>query len=164
MAAVVGALRAELSASVAQFTDDMGKSGDQVAKFAKRFDSIGRGMQKASLVMTAAITAPFLAFVGISTRAARESADALGQVEARLKSMGNTSGKSVEGLQASARALMHLSTFDDDDILRNVTANLLTFGNISGNVFDRGQAAAVNMATALKEDLQSATIRIGKAL
>ena len=59
---------------------------------------------------------------------------------------------------------MHLSTFDDDEILRKVTANLLTFGNVAGEQFDRAQLAAVNLSTRMGGDLQSATILIGKAL
>ena len=34
---------------------------------------------------------------------------------------------------------MRKSLYDDDEILRKVTANLLTFGNVAGEQFDRAQ-------------------------
>ena len=162
--AVIGALRAELSASIAQFTADMGKAGAEVSKFQKTFKSAGAAMQKAGAVMSVAVTAPLVAFGVQASKAATESAQAMGQVNAALASMGPVAGRTAEQLQKNATALMGLSTFDDDEILQKVTANLLTFGNVSGAQFDRAQRAAVDMATRLKMDLQPATIAIGKAL
>ena len=117
-----------------------------------------------NLLVGAAVALPVAGFLTDSIQAAKESADALGQLEARLKSMGDTSGRTAEQLQSSAKELMRMSTFDDDDILRKVTASLLTFGKISGSEFDRAQKAAVNLSTAFGTDLQSATLQIGKAL
>jgi len=85
-------------------------------------------------------------------------------VESALASMGNASGKTAEELQKSAKQLETFSNFDDDDILRKVTANLLTFGNVSGEAFDRAQQAAVDLSARLGSDLQSATLQVGKAL
>ncbi|WP_156377001.1 hypothetical protein [Brevundimonas sp. Root608] len=78
--------------------------------------------------------------------------------------MGAASGKTKEELAGLADGLMRNSLYDDDDILRSVTANLLTFGKVSGVVFDRAQTAVVDLATRMRMDLQSATVLIGKAL
>lgn len=164
MAAVIGALRAELSANVAKFTSDMGKASGEVARFATRFDKIGTRLTNIGGAMTAGITAPFLALVAVSVPAATEAAQASGQVEAALKSMGDQAGRTKEQLDANAEALMRTSTFDDDEILSKVTANLLTFGNVAGEQFDRAQQAALDMATRLRMDLQPATLLVGKAL
>lgn len=164
MAAVIGALRADLSASVAQFEDDMGKAAKAVQRFARDAQRISQNLEAAGQRMTLAITAPFVALAATSARAAAESRDAIAQVESRLQSMGGASGKTAEELEASAKQLQRLSTFDDDDILRQVTNALLTFGNVSGEAFDRGQRAAVDMATSLGTDLQSAALQVGKAL
>jgi phage-related minor tail protein len=45
-----------------------------------------------------------------------------------------------------------------------VTVNLLTFGNVSGEAFDRAQMAAVNLSARLGQDLQSSAVQVGKAL
>lgn len=162
--AVIGALRAELSAQIAQFQSDMGKAADSVKGFQKKFGAAGKAMQKAGAVMSVAVTAPLVAFGVQSFKAATEAQQAIGQVNAALASMGPVAGRTAEQLQKSATALMGLSTFDDDEILQKVTANLLTFGNVAGTQFDRAQRAAVDMATRLNMDLQPATIAIGKAL
>jgi hypothetical protein len=59
---------------------------------------------------------------------------------------------------------MRQSLFDDDEILRQVTANLLTFGKIAGTEFDRAQQAALDLSTRMDGDLKGAAIQIGKAL
>ena len=45
MSAVVGALRANLSASIAQFQDDMGKAADSVRKFASDAEKQGKKLE-----------------------------------------------------------------------------------------------------------------------
>lgn len=164
MAAVIGALRADLSASVAKFEADMGKAAKAVKSFGASAQKVSANLESAGQRMTLALTAPFLALAVTSAKAAAESSDAIAQVESRLASMGGASMKTSEELQASAKQLQHLSTFDDDDILRNVTNAMLTFGNVSGEQFDRAQRAAVDMATSLQTELQPAAIMIGKAL
>lgn len=164
MAAVIGSLRADLSASVAQFEDDMGKASKAVEAFGKRAANVSKSLTDVGARMTLAITAPFLALAVTSAKAAAESRDAIAQVESRLESMGAASGKTSEQLQESAKSLQRLSTYDDDDILRNVTSAMLTFGKVSGEQFDRAQRAAVDMATSLQMQLQPAAVMIGKAM
>jgi hypothetical protein len=124
----------------------------------------GDSMVMGGAVMSAAITAPFIALMATSRQAAVESRTAVGQVEAALASMGNAAGRSQRQLEEQAKALQALSIVDDDDILRQVTANLLTFGKVSGEVFDRAQMAALNMSARLEGGLQGATMLLGKAL
>lgn len=164
MSAIIGSLRADLSASIAQFQTDMGKAGDAVEQFAKRAKTVSRDLGRVGQELTLELTAPLVAFATAAGKAAADVQDATGQITAALASMGNHSGKSLEDLQAQAKALMETSLFNKTDILRSVTANMLAFGNISGKTFDRAQQAAVNLATRLKEDLQSATMQVGKAL
>ena len=164
MAAVIGSLRADLSASVAQFEDDMGKASKAVEAFGKRAANVSKSLTDVGARMTLAITAPFLALAVTSAKAAAVSRDAIAQVESRLESMGAASGKTSEQLQESAKSLQRLSTYDDDVILRNVTSAMLTFGKVSGEQFDRAQRAAVDMATSLQMQLQPAAVMIGKAM
>lgn len=164
MSAVIGALRADLSASWAQFQEDMGKAAGAVRKFATEAEKQGAKIARVGNKLSLALTAPLVAFGIKSVQASNEAAKAFAQVEAALASAGNRSGKTAEELKKSAKALETLSTFDDDEILVKTTANLLKFGNITGEVFDRAQLAIVNMSARMGEDLESATIKVGRAL
>lgn len=163
-AAVIGALRVTLGADTAAFEKGMGQAQRELAKTGKSFQKIGGQIATIGAGITAGVTLPVIAFGAAASRSATEAAQAFGQVEAALKSMGAASGRTGEQLKAQAATLQHLSTFDDDDILRKVTANLLTFGNVSGKVFDDAQLAIVNISARMGTDLQSSAIMVGKAL
>lgn len=162
--AVVGALRLDLGLNSAQFTEGLSRAQRALQSAGQRLQSIGTGMAAVGTGLTAAVTAPLLALGGIALGEASEMRDALGQVNAALTSMGDVGGRSLDQLKSQADALAGSSLFEDDQILRGVTANLLTFGNVSGQAFDRAQQAALDLATRLGTDLQSATLMVGKAL
>lgn len=161
---LIGSLAVNLSLETAAFQNAATNAQRRMAAMSKGFASAGESISKVGTLVSVGLTAPFAALLSKAIPAARESREAMGQVNAALASMGDASGKSVGQLQKAAEQLQHLSTFDDDDILRKVTANLLTFGNVAGTEFDRAQKAAVDMATRLNMDLQPATVLIGKAL
>lgn len=163
-ASAIGALRVTLGIDTAAFTDGLNAAQKRMSATGKNLQAIGGKIATAGAGMSAAISLPFAALVKSSIPAAVESKQALAQVTAALASMGAASGRSVEQLQDQAGALQSLSNFDDDDILKSVTANLLTFGNVSGEVFDRAQLAAVNLSARMGTDLQSAALMVGKAL
>lgn len=164
MATLLGSLLVSLGIESGQFSSGLSAAQKEMRATQKKFEVIGGNMQKVGAALSVGITAPFAALLSKAIPAANESAQALGQVNAALKSMGPVAGRTTEQLQDSATALMHLSTFDDDDILRKVTANLLTFGNVAGEQFDRAQKAAVDLSTRMGGDLQASTILVGKAL
>lgn len=162
--AVIGALRVVLGADTASF--ERGLDGAQ-----RTLNRFNRDMQKLSAkftgigqTLTLGLTVPIVAFGVKSMQAAQQSADAFAQVEAALKSMGGASGKTAAELQVAAKAIQDIAAIDDDDILRKVTANLLTFGKVVGPTFDRAQMAIVDLSTRMGMDLQAATILVGKAL
>jgi phage-related protein len=164
MAAVIGALRIDLSASVAQFAADMASAGKTLEAFGKKFKSVAQDLTRLGTTLSIALSAPIIALGVTSSRVATEAAQATGQVEAALKSMGNTSGRSAAQLEASADALAHVSTYTKDDILRNVTAGLLRFGNVQGPIFDRAQKDILDLAARMGIDLPAATSLVGRAL
>ena len=131
---------------------------------AANFENTGRRMQGVGKNLSLALTLPLAAFAAQAIPAAVESRQALAQVDASLKSMGPVAGRTSAQLQDMAGKLEDISLYDDDDILKSVTANMLTFGNISGDAFDRAQLAAVNLSAKLGTDLQSSTMMLGKAL
>ena len=162
--AVIGALRVDLDLGTAGWNTGLSKAGKDAEAAKAKFQKIGGGIATAGAALTVGVTAPFTALLSKAIPAATESAQAMGQVEAALKSMGPAAGRTKEQLAEAATELMHLSTFDDDEILRKVTANLLTFGTVAGEQFDRAQKAAVDLSTRMGGDLQSATLLVGKAL
>lgn len=153
LAVETGVLKSGLSVAekeVAKTTKAIQRRGQEIADFGKKM-SIG-------------LTTPLLALAGTSIKAAIESRDAIGQVDAALKSMGNGAGRTREQLEGLASGIMRKSLYDDDEILRSVTANMLTFGNVAGEQFERAQQAAVDLSARLGQDLQQSTVMVGKAL
>ncbi|MBP7705568.1 MAG: hypothetical protein KA105_09840 [Caulobacter sp.] len=163
-ASIVGALRVVLGIDTANYDEGLKKAQGQLVRSGRELKKAADAWSGAGVAMSAALTVPLGLFAVTAVRSAQEASDAIGQVDAALASMGGASGKSLESLQAQADGLMKSSLFDDDDILRSVTANLLTFGNVAGPVFDRAQQSIVDLATRLNVDLQSATLLVGKAL
>jgi len=161
---VIARLAVSLSMETAAFEKGASIAEKRFAQAEKRFQKIGKNLQSVGTKLSISVTAPLVALGKTSFDAAVESAEAVAQVRAALESMGPVAGRTAEQLEEMAAALQHTSTYDDDEILRKVTANLLTFGKISGEVFDRAQQAAVNLSARLGQDLQSSAVMLGKAL
>ena len=142
-------------------TKELDKALDGATKRLR--DTAGR-MNDLGKTLSIGLTAPIAAFGAVATKNAVDSAKAIAQVEAAVKSTGGAAGKSVSELEAMADGLQRVSLFDDDEILKNVTANMLTFTNITGKEFDRAQQATLDLSTRLGTDLTSATVQVGKAL
>lgn len=91
-------------------------------------------------------------------------AKAVALVERGMKRVAWTRKTTTDDLIAEATKLQKSSIFWDEEILQKVTNNLLTFSGVGENVFKKTQQSAVDLATTLEWDLQSATIMLGKAL
>lgn len=99
-----------------------------------------------------------------TTRAAMDQIKAEAKVEQAVRKTGMAAGFSADRLKYLASEMQKVTGIGDEDILNNVTAQLLTFTKISGENFQRTQQAALDLATVLDGDLKSASIQIGKAL
>lgn len=163
-ALVIGALRVDLGLDSAAFTNGTKKASSAADALKTKLNAIGAGLRKVGAGLSVGVTAPLVAFGKSAFDAAIASADAIGQMEAALASMGPKAGLTSEQLQKLAKDLEKVSSFDDKEILRKVTSNLLTFGNVAGDAFIRAQRAAVDMASRLGQDPQNAAIMLGKAL
>ncbi len=164
IATVVGSILVSMGLESGNLKSGLSDVQKRMAATQKSFEQVGQRMQSVGKTMSLAVTAPLVAMGASSMKAAIAAKDAIGQMEASLASMGPAAGKTSEQLQATAKSLEKVSAFDDKEILRKVTSNLLTFGNVSGEAFDRAQLAAVNLASKMQGDLQGATIMVGKAL
>lgn len=121
-------------------------------------------MQRVGSNLTLGLTGPLVAFAAASATAFDKQEKAIAQVNAGLQTTGNLVGFTSEQLQKQAAELQKNTLFGDEEILKNATAQLLTFTNIAGKQFERTQLAALNLATRLDGDLKSASIQLGKAL
>lgn len=163
-AATIGALKVVLGLDSAQFDTGMTAAQKQLRSTGRAMQATGAQIATAGAAMTATITTGFAALGFHLLKGSQDAAHAAGQVEAALNSMGAASGKALPQLQEAAEALRNLSGIDDDEILTKVTANLLTFGNVAGDVFDRAQLSILNISARMKTDLMGSTMMVGKAL
>lgn len=146
-----------VGADIRDFSSKMQNVSRQMKKTGKQMQSVGRSM-------TTFITAPLAALGAVGVRNWDKQAKAIAQVEAGLRSTGGTVGYTSDQLQKMATELQNNTLFGDEEILKDATAQLLTFTNIAGDQFARTQAVALDLATRLDGDLKSASIQLGKAL
>ena len=135
----------------------MASVSDQAKRTGKAMRNIGAGM-------SLAVTAPLVGLGKQMVTLYDTQVQAENAVATAIASTGGAANKTLGELKGLASGLQSLTTFGDEDILRNVTTPLLTFTKIQGDVFDRAQGSVLDMATLLKTDLKSASILVGKAL
>ncbi len=147
-----------------KFGADLGGFDRAMKKAQKNLKRFGKDIQKTGKTLTTNLTLPILGFAAASIKAFDEQQKAIAQVEAGIKSTGMAAGLTSEELQTMAADLQKISLFGDEQILSDVTAQLLTFTGIAGEEFERAQLAALNLSTKLQVDLKNASIMLGKAL
>lgn len=155
--AKLGDLVARIGADTKDFNKQLGNVQRKTRQMTGNIQNLGKQMSMA-------ITLPIAALSVTSVKAFDKQAKAIAQVEAGLKSTGDQVGYTSKQLQDMASEMQKTTLFGDEAILKDATAQLLTFTNISGNEFKRTQKAALDLATRLDGDLKSASIQLGKAL
>lgn len=168
----------ELRANSSGFTSEMSKAErslermDQVQKgaikSAKRYgaetetaiDKLKKGF--GGLGSIVAGLGVGLAFNKMVENTSRQDA-ALAQLNATLASTEGAAGKTAAELIATASSLQKVTAYGDEAIIE-AQSLIATFKEVKGDQFDEATVAVLDMATALKTDLKSASIQIGKAL
>lgn len=146
----------KVAAANANIARSSGKAGAAMASMRK----LGVGM---FLAIGAAATA-FIATMGTKfISATSEAQDAQAQLAAAIKSTGGAAGQTLVSLNAHAAALQQVTRYGDETT-NAAQGVLLTFTKIGGPQFARATEAVLDVATALKTDLKSAAIQVGKAL
>lgn len=133
----------------------MSSLSDNVKDFGGKLQSIGGQMT--------AFGAPFLGIAALGQHAFDEIDDAVDQLGAVLKSTGGAAGVTEVGAKRLATELQNLSGITRAQILTGENM-LLTFTNIGGQVFPRATKAALDLSVAMKQDMKSSAIQLGKAL
>lgn len=88
---------------------------------------------------------------------------AMAQLEAVTRSTGMAAGFTAGEMAKQAAALQKITTYGDETVMQ-MQAVLATFTRVRGDQFVAAQRGILDMATALRMDLQSAAIQVGKAL
>lgn len=135
-----------------------------MAGVSQQANRLGRNMRNIGAGMSLGVTAPLVGLGKSMVTLYDQQVQAEKTVSAAILSTGGAAGKTLGDLKGLASGLQAVSTFGDEDILRNVTAPLLTFTKIQGDVFDRAQASVLDYSTLLQTDLKSASVQVGKAL
>lgn len=131
--------------------------------FTKNFKAVSTNLVKIGATMTA-IGWIWLKFVKDSIDLAWKQEQAVAKVEAVYKATGGAVGRTFEQLKSQASELQSKTIFGDEDILENLTAPLLTFKSIQGDVFDRTQGLALDLSTTFGQDLKGSAIQLWKAI
>jgi hypothetical protein len=180
--ATIGSLRVNLGIDSAELSTGFKKAGGEANTFAGKLKGVFAGVQKQSGVAGKAVGAlggAFVKLAGIVTgivasafaalslknflQASIENERVQAQLGATLKSTGEAAGRTRQQLNEMATSLQKVTTFGDEAI-NGAQALLLTFTKIRGDVFDDATRAILDVSTAMKVDLRSATIQVGKAL
>lgn len=154
---VIGALRVNLGLDSARFSKGLKDAQTSLVK-------AGRSMRNAGAVMSAAVTAPLVIAGRDMVRLAAEQQEAMALVEQGVKATGGAAGLTADELFKMAAGLQEITKFGDEEILKNVTAQLQTFTSITGEEFGRAQQAILDVATVMDRDLKSTALQLGKAL
>ena len=130
-----------------------------------KLDGFGRGITRIGGMLAGAFSVVAIGnFVKASVTAYEDSSKASAKVAQSIKITNGIAGLSFNELADAAAEFQRSTLFEDDTIMNDVTAQLLTFTNIAGTNFKRAQVAALDLATVLGSDLKGQTIQLGKAL
>ena len=122
---------------------------------------IVKGIEMAVQAIGKAITA-IGDFFASTIQSAKESQDALANLNATIASTGGVAGVSSEQAQALASSLESVTKFSDETII-NGEAMLLTFTQIGSDIFPQATEAMLNLAQKFGS-VDAASVQLGKAL
>lgn len=146
-----------LSANISEFQTEFRKAEREMQRF-------GRNMQRIGKDFSRYVTLPVVAFGTGAVISFRQVNEAMKQVEAGIESTGGAAGFTASELKKMSDELMIATNTLNSNILSDVTAQLLTFTNVQGEVFEKAQMSVLDLSARMKTDLKSAAIMVGKAL
>lgn len=155
MAAVIGALRADLSASVGQFMADLGKAATGVNGFATQVQKTARRVQASGMQMSMAITAPLVGIGVAAIRTAGNFEEAMNKVEVSTQS----TGTELEKLSTLARAIGKDTVFSATEAADAIDM-LAKNGTGVAEILGGAARAAVDLAAATGSQLDPAAAAV----
>lgn len=149
-----------------------------VVKGEKALDKFGKEAKQAERATDSLGKVGKLAFGGLAAAVAGVSSAALlrnivqntqtqqkaiSQLRQTLNTTGNAVGQNLDQLIERAGELQNITVFGDEIII-GAQSKLATFTNVASSQFDRATLAALDLSTAMEQDLKSSVLQIGKAL
>lgn len=136
-------------------------------KIGKNFKNATAALGKAFTGVGAKVAAVGIAFAAAFgakkvIAAAIQQEDAINRLNSALQITGKFSKETSNELQTFASGLQQVTKFGDEAILE-AQALIQTLGNLSKNTLKDATTATLDLAAALKIDLQTAAILVGKA-
>lgn len=132
-------------------------------KGAQKLDGLGDNLKGIGKGMTAAVTLPLIGIGAAALSAAEDAEKSQARMQAVFDNIGAAAWTSIEALEAHGQAMTESTTFDDESI-RDAQAALLTFDQITGDVFTRATENAADLAAFFETDMETAALTLGKAL
>ncbi len=102
-------------------------------------------------------------FLTASIDAARAAEVSQRRLEAVLKATGHAAGLTAGNIEDLAQKYARLTVLSDEQV-RDAAGTLLTFRNVSGQVFEEALALSIDLSQTMGQDLKSSIVQVGKAL
>lgn len=141
---------------------DKGIDGTQGRAY-KAGTQIGTGIKRGTIIAIGAIGA-LTTQIALGVKSLENVEAVTAQTNAALKSTHGVAGQTAQGIRDMANAFENLNATMDDTTIQAGANVLLTFTNIRQKAFKPALQAALDLSTAMKQDLQSSVVQIGKAL
>lgn len=154
---VISKLRVWFGADTADAEKGFKKVKDEGNALTKGFDKLK------GTIAAAFSVAAISAFAKEAYRLAEIQWKAEKRLEAGLKATGDAVGYSAKQLKKYASELQEVTLFGDE-VTISAMARLVPYTNVTGDVFKRTIALAQDLATVMETDLNSAVVKLGKAL
>lgn len=167
----VGSAIARIKADVSGFKSGVAQVQGDTKKMKTGFSDLGAGAIKMAGIFGIALgAAGVVGFLKSSVDAFKENERVMAQTEAVIKSTGGAAGFSAEQISKMAKEIQRTTSISDEAAQTGMNM-LLTFTNISHDIFPATTQAVLDMATAMNggltpsaEQLAQTAIQVGKAI
>ena len=156
------------------FTKQVDNATKSLGKLDKGLDStqsraykagtqIGTGIKRGAAIAVGAVSL-LAANVALGVKSLEGVEKVTTQTNAVLKSTKGVAGQTAQGIRDMANKFESLNATMDDTAIQSGENVLLTFTNIRQKAFKPAIQAALDLSTAMGQDLQTSVVQIGKAL
>ncbi len=157
----LGTLTLDIIAKIGGLTSGLSQAERQAKRSADNLSRTFKGVQRTVTGVFAAIGAG--ALIRSIVRATSEAEEAFALLENAVERNGGAAGRTTKQLADMATQLQSVTTYSDEAV-QGAEQLLLRFRSIQGTNFDDALKATLDLATALKIDLDTAAKLVGKTL
>jgi hypothetical protein len=165
MAKKIASLYAEISGDTSKLDKSLGDTKTQLSGFKSGLTSSLEGLTGFNIGALGAAAAAGALAKGFqfAIDEAMQSERATAKLNQVLESTHGVSGMTTTSVENLSKSLSDMSGIDDD-VITGASSLMLTFTSIGKEIFPQTMTAALDMSSALGQDLQSSVIQLGKAL